>query len=126
MRCGSFPALTPRQLRTFGFACILTACSSDKSQPDTVAPAGTEPQPDISNMLPEQMVPPTDTSGEVSQPTPTELNPNDVPLDPTAMPEPTSTATSEPEPTAPVVWPNPESFTNSDPWLPEHHDEITK
>jgi hypothetical protein len=128
MRCGSFLARTPGRLRTFGFACILTACSSDKSHPDTAAPGGTELDPSLSNMPSngqmQEMVP-ADTSGAVSQPTPTELNPEDVPLD-MPMPEPTSTGSTEPEPTGPVVWPNPESSTNSDPWLPEHHDEITK
>jgi hypothetical protein len=30
-----------------------------------------------------------------------------------------------PEPTE-LIWPNPESYTNSDPWLVENHDRITR
>jgi len=55
------------------------------------------------------------------------LTPGGVLLQP--APEQPATAATPPSAATPpeaLVWPNPESFTNSDPWLPEHHDRITR
>jgi len=129
------PLITPKSsLSTLGFACILVACSSAEPAGNgggnpgagempgtgTMLMPGTGMEPPMTGgMNPGTENPPVMPGGE--------LMPGEVGLDmpmpmmpePTTMPEPT-------EPPPPVVWPNPESTTNSDPWIPENHDRITK
>jgi len=75
--------------------------------------------------VPATMAPPPSSSideggpGAIDLDMPTETTP------PMSVPETPTTPETPPAPTD-VIWPNAESFTNSDPWLAENHDRITR
>ena len=116
-----------------GFACFLAACSSSKpgaeGNPDATETNGDE-GPGANGEVPgaNELPPLTPGEGNPSNEGPPpvmtngELTPGEVGVE---MPEPPVT-TPPPEMEPPVIWPNPESSTNSDPWIPENHDRITK
>lgn len=85
------------------------------------AGTSTEPPPDVVPVDPD----PGSEDPAVSGVTPDSIL-DDTPLQPSEPPADDPTETPPPVVATPLVWPNPESHTNSDPWLPEHHDRITR